>query len=258
MTPGFAKPRSELPWLPYESLDRVIINAHNFTPPTPAPTLFGGELLIWCPSLDDSGNGTTTLNDLSGNSRDGTLTNFALGASTTSNWIADTSNGGVRALIHDGTNDFTTFAASITYGTQFTVSMWYQVPSARSSGTWVRNLGHGLTIYHDSVLGLTLYVENASGWRQRGIGSSFYGTSWRHLLCEWNGNVTEIRIDGVARTLSANNGPGVTGSVASNAALTLNASAQQNTALSKYDDIRFFDRLLTADEKTALASKRGY
>jgi hypothetical protein len=32
MTPGFAKPRSELPWLPYEEQDRVIINAHNFTP----------------------------------------------------------------------------------------------------------------------------------------------------------------------------------------------------------------------------------
>jgi len=33
VTPGYAKPRSELPWLPYESLDRVrIINSHNFTP----------------------------------------------------------------------------------------------------------------------------------------------------------------------------------------------------------------------------------
>jgi hypothetical protein len=31
MTPGFAKPRSELPWLPYEEQDRVIINSHNFT-----------------------------------------------------------------------------------------------------------------------------------------------------------------------------------------------------------------------------------
>lgn len=30
MTPGFAKPRSGLPWLPYGVCDRVIINAHNF------------------------------------------------------------------------------------------------------------------------------------------------------------------------------------------------------------------------------------
>jgi len=30
MTPGFGKPRSELPWIPYEEQDRVIINSHNF------------------------------------------------------------------------------------------------------------------------------------------------------------------------------------------------------------------------------------
>jgi len=36
MTPGFAKPRSELPWLPYGEVDRVIINQHNFTPPASA------------------------------------------------------------------------------------------------------------------------------------------------------------------------------------------------------------------------------
>jgi hypothetical protein len=30
VTPGFAKSRSELPWLPYPEKDRVIINAHNF------------------------------------------------------------------------------------------------------------------------------------------------------------------------------------------------------------------------------------
>jgi hypothetical protein len=29
MTPGFAKSRAELPWLPYPEKDRVIINAHN-------------------------------------------------------------------------------------------------------------------------------------------------------------------------------------------------------------------------------------
>lgn len=37
MTPGFAKTKSELPRLYYPRNDRVIINAHNFTPP--APTL---------------------------------------------------------------------------------------------------------------------------------------------------------------------------------------------------------------------------
>lgn len=38
MTPGFAKSRQDLPWLYYPRTDRVIINAHNFTPPAPALT----------------------------------------------------------------------------------------------------------------------------------------------------------------------------------------------------------------------------
>lgn len=36
MTPGFAKPRSELPWLPYGKCNQVIINQHNFGGWTPA------------------------------------------------------------------------------------------------------------------------------------------------------------------------------------------------------------------------------
>lgn len=36
MTPGFAKSRAELPWLPYGRCNRVIINQHNFGGWTPA------------------------------------------------------------------------------------------------------------------------------------------------------------------------------------------------------------------------------
>lgn len=55
----------------------------------------------WCPSLDTSGNGTTTLTDLSGNGNNGTLTNMDAGT----DWVADTDSGGVRALDFDGSND---------------------------------------------------------------------------------------------------------------------------------------------------------
>ena len=40
----------------------------------------------WCPSLDDAGNGTTTLTDLSGNGNHGTLTNM----DPATDWVADT------------------------------------------------------------------------------------------------------------------------------------------------------------------------
>lgn len=64
----------------------------------------------WCPSLDDDGNGTTTLTDLSGNGNNGTLTNMDAGT----DWVADTDNGGVRSLDLDGDNDFISFGTITT------------------------------------------------------------------------------------------------------------------------------------------------
>lgn len=63
----------------------------------------------WIPSLDDAGNGTTTLNDLIG-SRDGTLTNMA---TPSSNWVADTGAGGIRRIDFDDTNDFATLGSGV-------------------------------------------------------------------------------------------------------------------------------------------------
>jgi len=78
----------------------------------------------WIPSLDDAGNGTTTLNDLIG-SRDGTLTNMDAGT----DWVADTGAGGVRALDYDDTNDFVTLGSGIVLPSSggLTISWWEKV-----------------------------------------------------------------------------------------------------------------------------------
>ena len=52
MTPGFAKPRSELPWLPYGKCNRVIINQHNFTPASWTPAAIATSL--WLDGSDSS------------------------------------------------------------------------------------------------------------------------------------------------------------------------------------------------------------
>lgn len=52
MTPGFAKPRHELPWLPYPEKDRVIINAHNF--PSSSWTPADIATAIWLDASDAS------------------------------------------------------------------------------------------------------------------------------------------------------------------------------------------------------------
>ena len=73
----------------------------------------------WIPSLDTSGNGTTTLTDLVG-SNDGTLTNMDAG----SDWPADTDAGGVRALDADGVNDQVLLDSSFTLAANSGMSIW--------------------------------------------------------------------------------------------------------------------------------------
>ena len=126
MTPGVAKSRKVLFYLPYPEPDKVIINAHNFTPAGFDPSVNGKTpAFVWCPSRDDSGNGTTTLNDLIG-SRDGTLTNMATPAS---NWVADTGSSGVRRLDFDDTNDLVTLGSGIVLPSSggLAISWWEKV-----------------------------------------------------------------------------------------------------------------------------------
>jgi hypothetical protein len=116
MTPGFAKQRDELPYLPYWSRDTVIINAHNFGGGAFSPAVNGKmPIAAWIPSRDTAGNGTITLTDLVG-SNDGTLTNM----DAATDWVADTDSGGVRALEFDGVNDYVNipevpFSSAVTY-----------------------------------------------------------------------------------------------------------------------------------------------
>ena len=88
-------------------------------------------IAAWIPSLDTAGNGTTTLNDLIG-SRDGTLTN--MDAST--DWVADTGSGGVRALDFDATNDFATLGSGVVLPSSggLAISWWEKV--ATTSGPY--------------------------------------------------------------------------------------------------------------------------
>jgi hypothetical protein len=62
MTPGYGKPRSELPWLPYEEQDRVIINAHNFTPAIWTPAQISTSLWL------DASDAATLFDAVSGGS----------------------------------------------------------------------------------------------------------------------------------------------------------------------------------------------
>jgi hypothetical protein len=190
VTPGFAQPRSKLPWLPYESLDRVIINSHNFTPAGPDFSVNGKSPVgAWCPSRDDAGNGTTTLTDLA-NDYDGTLINFALTGST-SNWVAETGAGGVRAIASDGSNDYVSIpTVPITAGV-VSVSGWYYrsgFPSNFNAPILCKGSLNGdatstFALYWNQTLGFSWFIVDTGGTFRVIRSNTFSGTgSWVHVV----------------------------------------------------------------------------
>jgi len=257
VTPGFAKPRSELPWLPYESLDRVrIINSHNFA--QSGPTILGDEISIWCPSLDDSGNGTTTLNDLFG-SNDGTLTNMAL-SGITSNWIADTDSGGVRAIAVDGTNDRIQVGRQSALPLAF--SIWFK---PRSHKTWHTLYSNDESIGGPRLLwvlvqtsGSTYTLNYYAGTYHASSAITVPTSSWSHFGMNvsvagaaeffFNGSAVGTRTGGLGGTT------GSAGGIMGSSGLDFIGF----NAAGMFDDFRIFSAEKTLSQYAALASKRGY
>lgn len=137
MTPGFAKSRAELPWLYYPRNDRVIINAHNFTPTFSASVNGKAPIAAWIESRDTQAVTSSVATDLATGAYPGTLTNMDLVADPDTARIADTGAGGSRALLFDGSNDYVDCGdiAAFDFGTgAFAVSFWMKAPNR--AATW--------------------------------------------------------------------------------------------------------------------------
>jgi hypothetical protein len=252
MKPGFAKTRNELPWLYYPEADRVIINAHNFGGGGSIYSVNGKEpIAAWIPSLDDAGNGTTTLTDLVGD-RNGTLTNFALTGST-SNWVADTGSGGVRALVTDGTNDyvsmgtgFATFSASL----PFSVSAWVKTTKSTQIvvSKWGRLTANGWMLYIDSgKIRWGLLTSIGQGRYIRSTGASVNDGAWHQITATYDGSDTiaglKIYADGSLHTSATvvDNGVGVLADNDFRLGITSGTVDAGGFFAGSLDDIRVFD-----------------
>lgn len=269
MTPGFAKSREELFYLPYPEHNRLIINAHNFTPAGPDFSVNGKEPIgVWCPSRDDAGNGTTTLTDLVG-VRNGTLTNFALTGST-SNWVADTGAGGVRAIVPDGSNDYVSMGtgfATFSVSLPFSVSAWIKTTKASCIivSKWGRLTANGWMLYLDS--GKVRWGMLTSGGAGKGIrstGVSVNNGAWHQITATYDGTDTvaglKIYVDGAAHSVATVVGTAV-GVLADNdfrlgiTSGTIDSGAYFSGSL---DDIRVFDvELVLTDAQFLHASGVG-
>lgn len=220
----------------------------------------GGELSWWCPSLDDTGNGTTTLYDLVG-TRNGTLTDM----DAATDWVADTASGGVRALDFDGNNDRVAIGTHSEFGsTILSISAWIKpsttsgsdkaiVSQVNSAGTIGRAMRRSLTR-------ITWTVAN-SGFRVWQTGTTIT-TDWQHIAISSNGiNTPLIWRNGVAQTVSLAASSG-TPTVPAAQELSIGYDGGFISTLYNFpgliDDVRIFNTELTLTQVQKLASKRGY
>lgn len=233
-----------------------------------APTGIGGEVGWWCPSLDDAGNGTGVLNDLTGNSNEGTLTNM----DPATDWFADTASGGVRALDFDGVNDYVAISSSpadiATASSGFTYSCWIYVRNWDGPTFVFAILSTGTQDYRSAsfqvyLRKLTFVADNngAADWAigvSTPIGNTTLNLSqWYHVGLVRQSGVYTVYINGSSD-----------GSVTYNNNLLLNNTSikigghysanTDNMANGLIDDVRIFSRAITSQEMAILASKRGY
>lgn len=216
------------------------------------PRGIGGELSWWCPSLDDSGNGTTTLNDLSGNSRNGTLTNMVT-TGAGNDWVADTGSGGVRALDFDGTNDFVdipSFTSGIGTG-DFTLSVWVYPRALTSYQMWFSS---SLFYFYFSSFNSDIAFDTLSNSTFR-KSSAVQLNTWQQFASVRSAGTVRLYKNGVDQNVSVADAFNLGTSFFAIGRWAVNNSFYFNGLL---DDLRLINRAITQQEMTKLASKRGY
>lgn len=213
------------------------------------PTLWQGCVGAWCPSQDRSRS--TLLTDFSPYNNHGTLTNMDPGT----DWVASS---GKVALDFDGVNGHVPCGVMPVLNglTQLTVSVWI---NARTSGGG----GFGRVITRNDASSFSIQLA-ASGANTTGItinGTLFAPTtgsllgSWRHLCLVYQSAARmELWVDGLGYF-----GSTVTGGLASTVSpVTLgNRSAGDRGLDGWLDDVRIYNRALTASEVATLALRRG-
>jgi len=202
-------------------------------------------IAAWIPSLDTAGNGTTTLTDLVG-SNDGTLTNM----DAATDWVSDTSNGGVRALDFDGVNDYVSCGdpATTKLNGDVSVSVWVHPRSlnrlaiighaASANAFWLLLFSFGSNqkfSFWNSASGPAVTAPNTSPLNQ-----------WSHFVAVRSSSGVEIYIDGASVATAA----GASGNGSAGTELTIGRFGSFNSykSSSKIDDIRIFNTALDATD----------
>ena len=260
MTHGYAQPRSKLPWLPYESLDRVIINSHNFTPAAFDSSVNGKTPDgCWCPSQDSAGRLTATLTDLVGVS-DGTLTNM----DPATDWVNDT--GSLWNLDFDGTNDEVIIGDVSAYDiatASFSVSAWINTSSSKTvQAIFAKQDSSSFNGFFFGLVNGQLRLVNNWGASLGSVGTitstgTFNNGAWRHVVGVMIGadrTNWRLYVDGISMAFTEADSD-LTGTGVGNTALLRIGSRDfpGNTFHGSIDDVRaWISTALDASDVTAL------
>jgi len=200
----------------------------------------------WIPSLDTSGNGTTTLTDLAG-SADGTLTNMDAG----SDWVADTGAGGVRALDLDGSNDHVDIGQPISDYSVFTVAGWFKPSSSSGTRYVVAQRGSESLGWHELMIRSGIWIFEV---RKAGSGVVYSPTisvsvdSWQHVVGVFTGSRVELYVDGTrAGTGTAYSGAIPAPTVAAAIGVIAGGGSGSEYA-GRVDDVRIFEAELDSSD----------
>jgi hypothetical protein len=216
----------------------------------PVTAGLGDEKLWLCPSINDSAN------DISGNENHGTY-NGGMGTVTSD---------GKLAYDFDGTDDFIDCGSSTGIGqsSTFSVSAWFSADAFSSSAGLVTAYGN-VSPYSNqrgwmirmpsSPTFLTNAAKSSSSFNSTITSSQSLSTNtWHHIVATYDVSTgaMEMFIDGVSVATGSS-----AGTISSPTVPFRIGKYDSNEFNGKADDVRAYNRVLTQEEITHLASSRG-
>ncbi|MDB4978767.1 MAG: hypothetical protein JWM56_953, partial [Candidatus Peribacteria bacterium] len=208
----------------------------------------------------DEGRGIST-RDVSGNGNTGTRS----GTGTT--WSGSSLATAIGfdnpyAMQFNGTNDYTDMgnASVLNIGTSpYSLSLWFKTPTVQANWRGIAEKGvsntvnYGIWIASSSFNYRIDYVTGNGGYDDVFSSSSVVANHWYHVVGTWDGTTKKFYVDGV---LNGSSVPTTNGKPTSISAAFTVGQARASFFDGNVDDVRLYNRTLSANEVTNLSRGR--